>query len=71
MTDIRGVLAEWIAKSQELPGLRENAQEQHERIFERIAAQDAEGAREEMRVHLHTFEQAYTLLAKISEREMA
>lgn len=71
LTDIRGVLAEWIAKSQELPGLRENAQEQHERIFERIEARDPEGAREEMRTHLHTFEQAYTLLAKISERELA
>lgn len=71
LTDIRSVLAEWIAKSQELPGLRENAQEQHERILERIAVHDAEGAREEMRAHLHTFEQAYTLLGKISEKELA
>jgi GntR family transcriptional repressor for pyruvate dehydrogenase complex len=67
LMDIRGVLAEWIAKSQELPGLRENAQEQHERILNRIAEHDAAGAREEMRAHLRTFEQAYTLLGRISD----
>jgi GntR family uxuAB operon transcriptional repressor len=67
LMDIRGVLAEWIAKSQELPGLRENAQEQHERILKRIAEHDVAGAREEMRAHLRTFEQAYTLLGRISD----
>jgi GntR family transcriptional repressor for pyruvate dehydrogenase complex len=67
LMDIRGVLAEWIAKSQELPGLRENAQEQHERILKRIAEHDAAGAREEMGAHLRTFEQAYTLLGRISD----
>jgi GntR family transcriptional repressor for pyruvate dehydrogenase complex len=67
LIDIRGVLAEWIAKSQELPGLRENAQEQHERILKQIAEHDPAGAREEMRAHLRTFEQAYTLLGRISD----
>lgn len=67
LMDIRGVLSEWITKSQELPGLRENAQEQHERILRCIAAHDPDGAREEMRAHLHTFEQAYTLLGRISD----
>lgn len=63
--DIRSVLSEWIMKSQELPGLRENAQEQHERIFECIAARDANAARKEMRMHLETFQRAYTLLGRI------
>jgi len=67
LIDIRELLAEWIAKSQELPGLRENAQEQHERIFERIAEHDIAAAREEMRAHLKTFERAYTLLGRIAD----
>ncbi|MGH9582254.1 MAG: FadR/GntR family transcriptional regulator [Bryobacteraceae bacterium] len=67
LSDIRGVLGEWIMKSQELPGLRENAQEQHERILECIAGRDAAGAREEMRSHLETFQRAYTLLGRISD----
>jgi GntR family transcriptional regulator, transcriptional repressor for pyruvate dehydrogenase complex len=66
LTDIRGILAEWITKSQELPGLRENAQEQHEGILRCIANRDPAGAREEMRTHLETFQRAYTLLGRIS-----
>lgn len=65
--DIRGVLSEWIGKSQELPGLRENAQEQHERIFGCIAGRDPDAARAEMRAHLETFQRAYTLLGRISD----
>lgn len=66
---VREVLAEWIMKSQELPGLRENAQEQHERILQSIVDQDAERARREMRAHLETFQRAYSLLSKLSESE--
>lgn len=66
LADIRGLLVEWIAKSQELPGVRENAQEQHERIYRRIAERDPEGARKEMQAHLETFEHAYKLLGRMS-----
>lgn len=67
LVDIRGLLTEWITKSQELPGLRANAQEQHERILACIAQHNPAGAREAMRAHLETFQRAYTLLGKISD----
>lgn len=67
LSDIRTVLSEWIVKSQELPGLRENAQEQHERIFAAIASRDPDSARTGMRLHLETFQRAYTLLGRISD----
>jgi GntR family transcriptional repressor for pyruvate dehydrogenase complex len=67
LIDIRGLLAEWITKSQELPGLIENAQQQHERILELIVQRNALGAREAMRAHLKTFQSAYTLLGRISD----
>jgi GntR family transcriptional repressor for pyruvate dehydrogenase complex len=66
LADIRGLLMEWIAKSQELPGVRENAQKQHERIFGCIAERNSEGARKEMQAHLETFERAYKLLGRMS-----
>jgi GntR family transcriptional repressor for pyruvate dehydrogenase complex len=66
LLDIRGLLVEWISKSQELPGVRENAQEQHQRIFHTIAGHDPQAARREMRAHLETFQRAYTLLGRIS-----
>lgn len=69
LLDIRGLLVEWIRKSQELPGVRENAQQQHERILEAILNRDSNRAREEMRTHLATFQRAYTLLGRISETE--
>lgn len=65
LVDIRGVLIEWITKSQELPGLRENALVQHEKIFESIADRNAGKAREAMQAHLRTFERAYKLLGKL------
>jgi DNA-binding FadR family transcriptional regulator len=65
--DVRGLLAEWITKSQELPGMRENAQEQHRRIYKSILKHDPERARKEMKAHLQTFEKAYKLLGRISE----
>jgi GntR family transcriptional repressor for pyruvate dehydrogenase complex len=67
LLDIRGLLVEWIRKSQELPGVRENAQQQHESILQAIVDGDPERARQEMRAHLTTFEKAYTLLGRISE----
>jgi GntR family transcriptional repressor for pyruvate dehydrogenase complex len=71
LTDIRGILTEWIMKSQELPGLRENALLQHRRIFDSIASHKPDGAREAMRVHLQTFQRAYTLLGKIVDSNIA
>jgi DNA-binding FadR family transcriptional regulator len=65
LADIRGLLVEWIAKSQELPGVRENAQEQHERIFKSIAERNPDAARREMQAHLATFERAYKLLGRM------
>lgn len=67
LLDIRGLLVEWIRKSQELPGVRENAQEQHESILQAIVRRDPERAKLEMRSHLATFEKAYTLLGRLSE----
>lgn len=68
LSDIRGVLIEWIAKSQELPGLRENALEQHALICARISERNAAGARAAMESHLSTFQRAYTLLGRIENR---
>jgi GntR family transcriptional regulator, transcriptional repressor for pyruvate dehydrogenase complex len=67
LLDIRGLLVEWITKSQELPGLRENAHDQHKRIFESIANRDPDSARREMAEHLITFQRAYKLLGRISD----
>jgi GntR family transcriptional repressor for pyruvate dehydrogenase complex len=67
LLDIRGLLVEWIRKSHELPGVRENAQQQHESILDAILLGEPERARQEMRSHLTTFEKAYTLLGRISE----
>src|SRR5689334_16018603 len=52
LMDIRGLLLEWIEKSQELPGVRENAHEQHRRILKSIAEHNPEAARREMQAHL-------------------
>jgi GntR family transcriptional repressor for pyruvate dehydrogenase complex len=71
LVDIRGVLIEWIRKSQELPGLRENAMVQHEKIFDSIAERNPAKAREAMQSHLQTFQRAYTLLGKIVNSNMA
>jgi hypothetical protein len=50
LVDIRGVLIEWIRKSQELPGLRENAMVQHEKIFDSIAERALAGLRSSLAV---------------------
>ena len=71
LSDIRGVLIEWIMKSQELPGLRENALVQHEQIFKSIAEHNPAKARDAMQSHLKTFQRAYTLLGKIVNSNLA
>ena len=48
--------------------MRENAQKQHRRIYKSIAARDRGCAREEMRSHLNTFQKAYKLLGKLSDK---
>jgi GntR family transcriptional repressor for pyruvate dehydrogenase complex len=70
LMDIRGVLMEWITKSQELPGLQENAVVQHKRIYESIRDRNSQKAREEMATHLTTFQRAYTLLGRIVDSKL-
>ena len=67
LTPIRGVLQEWIKKSQELPGLRENAHLQHRKIVQALKQRDPKRARHSMQVHLQTFHKALTLLGKITD----
>ena len=71
LSDIRGVLIEWITKSQELPGLRENALVEHRRIFDAISEHQPGAARQAMQAHLQTFQRAYTLLGKIGDASPA
>lgn len=66
LVPVRGVLQEWITKSQVLPGLRDNAHTQHQKILQALRAKDPEKARHAMRAHLQTFQRALTLLGKIS-----
>jgi DNA-binding FadR family transcriptional regulator len=67
LAPIRGVLQEFIAKSQELPGIKQNAHEHHAKILSALRQRNPEKARRAMRAHLHTCERAFTLLEKISE----
>ena len=71
LVPIRGVLQEFIAKSQEMPGIRENAQEHHAKILAALRQRNPEKAKREIRAHLHTCEKAFTLLEKISETATA
>ena len=52
-----------------VPGRPAKALREHERILERIAAHDAEGAREEMRLHLLDARRAWQRLAELSRAE--
>jgi DNA-binding FadR family transcriptional regulator len=65
LADIRELLTEWIAKSQEFPGGLESAQSHHTRILNSILKGDAETARREMRHHIETFQKAAKLLGLI------
>ena len=64
---IRGILQEFIAKSQELPGIKDEAQEHHTKILSALRQRNPEKARRAMRAHLQTCDKAFTLLEKISE----
>ncbi len=69
LTPIRGLLQEWIAKSQQLPGLVENAHRQHMKIWQGVRERDGEKARLAMRAHLKTFQQAWTLMGKVAGKQ--
>jgi GntR family transcriptional regulator, transcriptional repressor for pyruvate dehydrogenase complex len=64
---IRGILQEFIAKSQELPGIKCEAHEHHTKILAALRQRNPEKARRAMRAHLQTCEKAFTLLGRISE----
>ena len=64
---MRGVLQEFIAKSQELPGIKENAHAYHSKILAVLRKRNPELARKTMRAHLQTCEKAFSLLGKISD----
>ena len=66
---IRGILQEFIAKSQELPGIKHEAHEHHAKILAALRQRNPEKARRAMRAHLQTCEKAFTLLGRISETE--
>lgn len=66
LTPIRGVLKEWIGKSQELPGIKENAHMQHARIVSAVRRREPDKARHAMRTHLQTCEKTFSLLGRIS-----
>jgi GntR family transcriptional regulator, transcriptional repressor for pyruvate dehydrogenase complex len=66
LVPIRETLQEFIAKSQELPGIKQSAHEHHARIVAALRQRNPEKARRAMRAHLSTCEQAFTLLGKIS-----
>ena len=67
LVPIRNVLQEFIAKSQALPGIKQNAHEHHARIVAALRQRNPEKARREMRAHLQTCEKAFTLLERIAE----
>jgi GntR family transcriptional repressor for pyruvate dehydrogenase complex len=63
LTDLKDLLSEWIAKSQEFPGGVENAEKHHTRILKFVLNGNAEGARRAMRQHLETPHKAYSFLS--------
>jgi DNA-binding FadR family transcriptional regulator len=69
LSPIRGVLAEWISKSQELPGIQENAHRQHKKILSAIRERNPEKARHAMKTHLHTCEKTFSLLGRLIESQ--
>jgi len=70
LVPVRGVLQEWITKSQELPGVRQGAQSQHTIILDAIRRHDVDRARRIMRSHLQTCEKAFNLMGRISETSL-
>ncbi|HEX3876892.1 MAG TPA: FadR/GntR family transcriptional regulator [Bryobacteraceae bacterium] len=67
LAQIRHVLQDFIATSQELPGMKDSAHEHHARILAALRQRNPEKARREMRTHLQICEKAFSLLEKISE----
>lgn len=66
LTPVRGVLKEWIGKSQELPGIKESAHRQHGKILSAVRRHEPDKARHAMRTHLQTCEKTFNLLGRIS-----
>jgi GntR family transcriptional repressor for pyruvate dehydrogenase complex len=66
MNPIRDLVFEWIVKSQQFPGLRLNAHQQHQAILRALAMRKPDKARKAMREHLETFLRAVSLLEKFS-----
>lgn len=67
LSAIRGMLQEFIAKSQELPGIKQSAQDHHTKIYTAIREKNPEKARRAMRAHLQTCDKAFHLLGHITE----
>lgn len=67
LTPIRGLLTEWISKSQELPGIKESAHRQHGKILAAIRGREPEKARHAMRTHLQTCEKVFNLIGRLTE----
>ena len=67
MVAIQGTMHEWITKSHELPGKKENSLEQHRKILDAIRRRDPDEAYAAMELHLRTFQRALSLLETISE----
>lgn len=68
LSRIRGALQDWIAKSQELPGVRQNAQVQHTKVLQALRERNPEKARRAMRNHLEKCDTVFTLLDQISKK---
>jgi GntR family transcriptional repressor for pyruvate dehydrogenase complex len=68
LVPIRELLQEFIAKSQELPGIKQSAHNHHEKILAALRQRNPDKARRAMRAHLQTCEKAFTLLGRISEK---
>jgi GntR family transcriptional repressor for pyruvate dehydrogenase complex len=66
LSPIRGVLKEWIGKSQELPGIRQSAHRQHGRILAAVRNREPEKARHAMRTHLQTCEKVFSLIGRLT-----
>jgi GntR family transcriptional repressor for pyruvate dehydrogenase complex len=70
MNPIRDLVFEWIVKSQQFPGLRLNAHQQHQAILQALIQRKPEKARKAMRDHLETFMHAVSLLEKVAAGEL-
>jgi GntR family transcriptional regulator, transcriptional repressor for pyruvate dehydrogenase complex len=66
MNPIRDLVREWIKKSQQFPGLRVNAHQQHQAILDALMQRKPDRARKMMREHLQTFLRAVSLLEQVA-----